>query len=98
MDMFQKLQYDTGSDSGSAKVLPSPPVYTPEPLWQPFAGFSFLFRNPENSLSAFDAYQKIHIDESVLQTIALYANIAKAVSIIDPVALAGRFLFFALPS
>jgi hypothetical protein len=95
--MASRLRYDTSKDAGSAKVLPNPPKYAPEPLWQPFPGFSFLFKNPGKSLRAFDRVEQLHIDGNTIKSIPLYSKISAAVDRIDPVALAQRFLFFTLP-
>jgi hypothetical protein len=95
--MTPKMRYDTGSDFGNLKVLPDPPAYVPRPMWQPFPGFSFLFDNPGNSLKSMGQYQKIHVDETCISEIDLYAKLSQAVSHIDANALAQRFNFFALP-
>ena len=98
--MEKRIRYDTSKDEGAAKVRPRPPVYVPEPIWQPFPGFSFLFDNPGKSLSVNNGYVKIEVDYGALnqRDLDLYTNIAKAVEIIDPTALAQLFQFFALPS
>ncbi len=96
--MTQTVLYDTGSDPGKIKVLPDPPVYVPQPLWQPFPGFSFLFDNPGASLQRHERHELLHVGEDCIKNIDLYEKITEAVKRIDPAALAQRFLFFALPS
>jgi hypothetical protein len=54
-------KYDTGSDVGSAKVLPNPPSYIPTADWQPFPGFSFLFDNPTNTHSVENDHVKLTV-------------------------------------
>lgn len=95
--MSSMLHYDTSRDPGSQKVLPDPPHYAPKPIWQPFAGFSFLFGNPGNSSKNFEGFEQLEIDDSTINSISLYSKIAAAVSKINPLVLSQRFLFFALP-
>ncbi|MEM7222410.1 MAG: hypothetical protein AAF495_05490 [Pseudomonadota bacterium] len=91
-------KYDTGTDAGSSKVRPNPPAYVPEPNWQPFPGFSFLFDNPTGALSIKNGYGKIDVDVASSPALELYAAISRAVENIEPATLAQRFQFFALPS